>query len=87
MKTHEQIEETAAVFAQNMQKSLNEHLGHEVIPAWGPVASAFESGYTRAINDVVAMLKEDYPADSDGPYRCGAWFANVIKHKFLRGEK
>ncbi len=77
------LDELAKEYVDSIPKNVEDEMPFD----YGtPMVLGFKSGYTRAIADVVAMLKEDYPADNDGPYRCGAWFASVIKNKFLKGE-
>lgn len=42
---------------------------------------SFTSGARFGFELAVSLLRESYPKDSDGPYRCGEWFADWLERK------
>ena len=50
MKSLEALrDEAAEKYAIETQEKLNAHLGHEIVPAWGPIAGAFQEGWNHAV--------------------------------------
>lgn len=40
----------------------------------------------KTLTSVLTYLTETFPENSDGPYRCGAWFAKKIEEYFKQKE-
>lgn len=53
----------------------------EVLPDDKSYTDGIAEGRRLERDRILAMLIETFPKDHDGPYRCGAWFAEWIENE------